>query len=328
VIDEADAPTETHGLGDTAVGPPPPVGPPPGDPRGRRIADDIGRGMILILVAVVIAAAVVAAILLTRGHHHTNATTTTVVTTAPGAPGSTAPTAVASVVGRPATDATAALRRSGLRVAVRNVAGRPPAGRVVAQSPAAGGTIRRGGLVTVNVSDGSRTGAATTTPRSTGTTPQRTTTTRTTTPARTPPPPKPVDVPSLSGQVKGAVQRLSSTGLLVSVQYVPGDQPLGTVTAQSPDGGSSATTGSHVTRSVSSGPGGNPTETVPETTGQRIPQAVQTPNHAGLRLVLLRRTVTDQSQAGYVVDETPGAGQRAPKNAQVLVYMGAYRGTR
>jgi beta-lactam-binding protein with PASTA domain len=124
------------------------------------------------------------------------------------------------------------------------------------------------------------------------------------------------------------VQRLSSAGLLASIQYVPGDEPLGTVKAQSPDSGGSAKTGSHVTLSVSSGPGGNPMETVPDTTGQRIPDAVRTLNHAGLRLILLRRTVADQSQAGTVVDQTPSAGAHAPKNAQVVVYMGAYRGPR
>ena len=49
-------------------------------------------------------------------------------------------------------------------------------------------------------------------------------------------------------------------------------------------------------------------------------------NQAGLRLVMLRRTVTDRSQAGKVVGQTPSAGAHAPKNSQVLVYMGAYKG--
>ena len=39
---------------------------------------------------------------------------------------------------------------------------------------------------------------------------------------------------------------------------------------------------------------------------------------------MLKRTVGDRDQAGKVVDQTPRAGERAPKNAQVLVYMGAY----
>ena len=47
--------------------------------------------------------------------------------------------------------------------------------------------------------------------------------------------------------------------------------------------------------------------------------------HAGLRLIDLKQTVTDPSLAGKIVDQTPAAGKAAPKNAQVLVYMGAFR---
>ena len=47
---------------------------------------------------------------------------------------------------------------------------------------------------------------------------------------------------------------------------------------------------------------------------------------AGLHLVMLRRTVTDQSEAGKVVAQTPAAGQQAPKNSRVVVYMGAFTG--
>ena len=57
-----------------------------------------------------------------------------------------------------------------------------------------------------------------------------------------------------------------------------------------------------------------------------IPQAVATVQSAGLHLVLLRRSVTDQSQAGEVVDQSPAPGQQAPKNSRVVVYMGAFKG--
>ncbi len=107
---------------------------------------------------------------------------------------------------------------------------------------------------------------------------------------------------------------------------MPGDDPLGTVRAQSPSAGATARTGSHVTLSVSSGPGDKTAETVPDTSGQTVPQALSTLNRAGLRLIMLRRTVTDRSLAGRIVEQTPRAGAQAPKNAQVLVYMGAYRG--
>jgi beta-lactam-binding protein with PASTA domain len=56
------------------------------------------------------------------------------------------------------------------------------------------------------------------------------------------------------------------------------------------------------------------------------PSPGKTLNQAGLRLVMLKRSVTDREQSGKVVEQTPQAGVQAPKNAQVLVYMGAYPG--
>ena len=64
--------------------------------------------------------------------------------------------------------------------------------------------------------------------------------------------------------------------------------------------------------------------TVPDVTGRTIPQAVSALQHAGLRLIFLKKPVTDRSLAGTVVEQTPAPGAKAPKNAQVLVYMGAY----
>jgi serine/threonine-protein kinase len=98
------------------------------------------------------------------------------------------------------------------------------------------------------------------------------------------------------------------------------------VTAQSPSADASTRTGSHVTLSVSSGPGEKEQESVPDVVGKRIPDALRSLNDAGLRLILLKRAVADRSQAGAVVEQTPKPGAQAPKNAQVLVYMGAFRG--
>ena len=65
---------------------------------------------------------------------------------------------------------------------------------------------------------------------------------------------------------------------------------------------------------------------VPSTIGMSIPQAVSAVQHSGLHLVLLRRSITDQTQAGKVVGQTPPPGQQAPKNSRVVVYMGAVTG--
>jgi len=132
-------------------------------------------------------------------------------------------------------------------------------------------------------------------------------------------------VPSLSGDLQAALQAVRNAGFSATVHYVPSDQPRGTVVAQSPGGGTSAPTSAQVTINVSSGEG-TAGVAVPNTVGMTIPQAVSSVQSAGLHLVMLRRTVTDHSEAGKVVAQTPAPGQQAPKNSRVVVYMGAFTG--
>jgi serine/threonine-protein kinase len=132
-------------------------------------------------------------------------------------------------------------------------------------------------------------------------------------------------VPTVSGDLQSALQAVRNAGFSATVHYVPSGEPRGTVVAQSPAGGATAPASAQVTINVSSG---QHTEgvSVPNTVGMTIPQAVSTVQTAGLHLVMLRRTVTDQAEAGKIVAQTPAAGQRAPKNSRVVVYMGAFTG--
>ena len=210
---------------------------------------------------------------------------------------------------------------------------------MLAQNPAAGGTLKSGDQVRINVSDGQSTAGGTATPQ-TSTHGRRhshaavrdhdaasPTPTRRQSPTPSPTPqPTPVCVPALSGDVKAAVQSLVGKGLLATINYVPSDEPMGTVVSQSPSEGTTSKTGTHITLSVASGPGDKEQATVPDTSGQTIKQAVATLNAAGLRLILVKKTVTDKEQAGKVVEQTPSSGAQAPKHAQVLVYMGAFKG--
>ena len=149
------------------------------------------------------------------------------------------------------------------------------------------------------------------------------TTSRTTTPTQAQP--SSAQVPTASGPVQGAAQALAAAGFRVSVAYVPGTAALGTVTAQQPAAGTTAPTGSHVTINVSSGPGQSTPSTVPDVVGKTIPEGVAAFNQAGLRLIFLRLPVTDKAMAGKIIEQSPAAGASAPKNAQILVYMGAYQ---
>jgi serine/threonine-protein kinase len=159
--------------------------------------------------------------------------------------------------------------------------------------------------------------AQTTTDQATTTAP--TTTAPTTTTAAQP---ASVTVPSLSGDLQSALQAVRNAGLTSSVRYVPSDQPRGTVVAQYPSGGASARSGSQVTVNVSSGASADQVS-VPNTVGMTVPQAQAQLNGAGLHMVILKRPVTDQSQAGHVVAQSPGGGSQAPKGSRVLVYWGA-----
>ena len=349
----ADAPTR--------VGPPPPVppvGPPP--PEEPPPASRIGLGMLVAIAALAIVAAVLAAIFFTRHHHKSAAQTTTIVTTAPAATTVQAQTTthapkltlpVPDLVGKPWKQASLALHRAGFHVSFATVPSALPRGAVTAQDPKAGVKVARGSDVRLNLSNGAKAHSATTTaaqattapaqattaPAQTGTTSttatttqqtttaqQQTSTAATTSPQSSSAQGATAQVPSLSGDLQPALQQLDQAGFVASISYVPSQQPLGTVVAQSPSGGQTAKTNSQVTLNVSDGPNGQPTETVPNVVGQQIPDATHTLNGAGLRLVFLRGKVSNKAQAGHVIAQTPLPGKKAPKNAQVLVYMGAY----
>jgi beta-lactam-binding protein with PASTA domain len=317
--------------------PPPPAAPPPEHDPGNRI----GLGMLLGIAVLAAAGAVLTAVLLTRDDHRNAAPTTVVVTSTP-APTTTPTTAkakklilpVPDLIGRPWKQAAAGLRRAGFHVSFATVPSALPRGSVVAQDPKPGARVARGSDIRLNVSAGTKqqttTAAQTTAPATTAATttaPAQTTTSTTsaTTTTTQPAQPTTAQVPSLSGELRSALQQLDQAGLKASIAYVPGTQPLGTVVAQTPAESASAKTGSQVTVNVSSGPNQKPDQSVPDVVGQRIPQALSTLHESGLRLILLRARVTDRSQAGVIVAQTPLPGKKAPKNAQVLVYMGAYQ---
>jgi beta-lactam-binding protein with PASTA domain len=162
------------------------------------------------------------------------------------------------------------------------------------------------------------------------TTTKQTTTRQTTQPATTtadaPRLPATATVPSLSGTEEEAADALSHAGLLTSLVFVPSSDSLGTVEGQGRAAGTTAPYHAHVQVNIATGPGQKPSETVPDVIGKKLPQAVAAANAAGLRLIYVRYPVTSKSQAGTIVQQSPLAGEHAPKNAQVLVYMAAVEG--
>jgi hypothetical protein len=307
--------------------PAPPVypGPPPTGPVNDR---RFGAGMLLALAVIALAVAgVVIAYFLTHRDNGSNVTTVVQHSTAPStAPTTTAPvtTALAAgkvvpdLTGKSLNDARAALEKLGLKVDITRATSDQPAGTVVDQAPKPGGKLAKGAAVTLSIAAAQS--ATTTAP----TTAPSTTTAPTTT---APSVPTTATVPDVSGQKEAsAVQALSGAGILPSLAFVPGADPLGTVTGQAKPSGTTVPYHSHMQVNVSSGPGDKAQETVPNVVGQTLTQAVSSVNGAQLRLIFVRFAVNSRNQAGKVVQQSPLGGGHAPQNAQVLVFLGAYRG--
>jgi beta-lactam-binding protein with PASTA domain len=307
-------------------GAPPPAAPPPaGPPSDRRI----GAGMLLALgVLVLIAAGILIAYLLTHRSDH-KAATTVLVTTAQS---TTVPpkVAVPRFVGMKEQDALVRAGQVGLQPKEVFKPTKAPKGVVISQNPQEGSELAHGATVTLVVDS---TAKATTTPTatSTSTTTQATTTNATlttapTTTAAAPPQPQSATVPDITGQKEAAsVTSLGNAGILASIVFVPASDPLGTVVQQAKPAGTTVPFHSHVQINVSRGPNNNPLESVPNVVGKTLQEAVSALNAAHLRLIYLKYPVTSQAQAGKVVQQTPLGGAQAPQNAQVVVYLGAFK---
>jgi hypothetical protein len=173
--------------------------------------------------------------------------------------------------------------------------------------------------------------ATTATTTSTSTASTATTTAQTTitpqTPAAAPPPqPATATVPDVSGTTEqSAASAFNKANVLASFAFVPSSDPLGTVEQQAKPAGTTVPYHAHVQVNVSEGPNAATEESVPNTIGQTLSQAVATLNAAQLRLIYVKVPVTSRPQAGKIVQQTPLAGGKAPQNAQILVFLGAFR---
>jgi beta-lactam-binding protein with PASTA domain len=136
-----------------------------------------------------------------------------------------------------------------------------------------------------------------------------------------------VTVPDVSSTTEAAaVQSLNRAGIIASLAFVPGSDPLGTVEVQAKQSGTTVPYHSHMQINISSGPGDKPKERVPNVIGRPLQQALSSINGARLRLLYLKFPVTSRGQAGKIVQQSPLGGAQAPQNAQVVVYLGAFSG--
>jgi serine/threonine-protein kinase len=280
--------------------------------------------MLLALGAIgLVAIGILIALLLTRDDNNNKEATTVVITsqpltttaaatTTPGAPAA-AKLEVPDLVGRQAAEAKAALQKLGLQAALTSVTDAKPPGTVVDQQPPGGSKARKGAVVTLSIARASTTA---TTSTSTGTTTSTTGTTTTAAPAN-------ATVPDVTGQSESAaVSALSRAGILPSLVFVPGSDPLGTVLQQAKQSGTTVPYHAHVQINLSRGPGEKEDEQVPTVVGRSLTDAVSAVNAANLRLIYVRFPVSTSSQVGKIVQQSPLGGGKAPHNAQVLVFLG------
>jgi beta-lactam-binding protein with PASTA domain len=213
------------------------------------------------------------------------------------------------VTGQSDSQAAAALRRAGLSARLVQVPSAQPKGTVVAQSPAPGQKVAKGGTVRLNVSSGARSSPTTTTATTTTAT---TTSAATTTARQTTTAPAGNDYSGL--RLQTAVQRIAQGRQKVIVQYVSSSKPVGVVV-------SSSTAGSRERLQVSAGPDPKPATSVPDVTGEDSATARQDLQAAGFTAIEVQWPVSDPASESSVVYETP-AGQ-APEGSAIVIYVGS-----
>ena len=207
---------------------------------------------------------------------------------------------VPAVVGQTEADATAALRRAGLRVNIVRVPAPGPLseGTVLAQNPRGGARAPKGSTVRLNIASAPAGGSTQTTP--------------TTTTGEAP-------VPNVVGsRDTDAIARLQAAGFRVSSTRVSSTRAPGTVLTQSPAGGTTATRGSTVRITVS----GGRVRTVPDVVGETEAAAARILRNAGFTVRAVDRVVTDPGQEGLVVEQDPQAETRVQGTTRVTIFIG------
>ena len=215
---------------------------------------------------------------------------TTVSLTVSSGPGNTT---VPTVLGETLQQAKSSIQIAGLTVGrvLHQSNNQYKSGQVIDTSPQAGATPPVGTKVTIFVSSG----------------------------------PAAVRVPDVTsetlGQAKADLQAAPGQFIVATTYQVSDTATAGTVISQSPKGGTSLTPGSTVTVYVAKAP---PTPTVPNVVGQRKGMAEATLGSKGYPATVQRQDVTNPSQNGVVLSQTPAAGSQAASNTNVTIVVGHY----
>jgi hypothetical protein len=201
--------------------------------------------------------------------------------------------AVPSVLSNALPRAVAILRHAGLTPTVTHVSSDQPTGKVLAQHPSAGATLPRGGQVRLDVAVQPL-----------------------------------VAVPDVTGmQGLDAVHLLHRDHLATSLRYVPSTQTARRVVSQWPHAGRKVRRGHGVLLNLSQGLRPRTSKvTVPDVTGEDEASATSDLRSAGFDVGSVTVSVSDPSEDGLVVDESPNGGAEAAKGSTVTISLGQYGG--
>jgi eukaryotic-like serine/threonine-protein kinase len=264
---------------------------------------------------------------------------------------------VPAVVGEPFTAAQSQLQGKGFTVSQLQETNAKPSGTVIAQNPLAGVKAKEGSNVSLTVSSGP---GNTTVPTVVGETLQQAKSSiqianlkvgkvvhqtnsqyakgqvvDTSPAAGQQPPvgtrvtifvssgPPSVQVPDVTTEDAGqAKSTLQSRGFNVTeTTQVSTSATPGTVISQSPVGGRSVASGSTVNLVVAKAP---PTVAVPNVVGKSHGAANATLGAAGFPATPQQQTVTNQSQNGIVLSQTPAASTQVKRGTNVTIVIGKY----
>jgi eukaryotic-like serine/threonine-protein kinase len=135
--------------------------------------------------------------------------------------------------------------------------------------------------------------------------------------------PAKVTVPDVTGLSReSAEDRITSEGLDVDIREEESDEPEDRVISQSPAGGTQLERGQTVTITVSTG---RPQVDVPNVVNLSPAEASRALRNAGLNVSRRDRPVTDESQGGIVIDQSPPAGLEVDEGRTVIIVVGVFQ---
>jgi eukaryotic-like serine/threonine-protein kinase len=138
--------------------------------------------------------------------------------------------------------------------------------------------------------------------------------------------PAPKAVPDVTGQSQSdATSALETAGFKVSAAtQTSSTATAGNVISQNPDAGTTEPPGTTVTIVVASAPA---TGTVPPVVGDPADGAVSALQAAGFKVGRKTKNVSNQSQDGTVISQSPTGGSTANKDSTVTIVVGRFTGS-